>query len=291
MFRVQKCNTHEQELVNRIFISLENKTIPQNTQYIVVNRQWVFALSRISDCPIKSILINSSMRKSMNTRLDRQVTVEPLTRVLSTRGQTKVKLLTYLAMFSMENPEVGPPTLFRKLAVKVLNSLSEFNILDMNESSIEFSISEYWLDIILHRFQTNYNNVKYYIDRLVKVSDEDDSSNNSCLDALDEENQVPALAKLEIEIPLNDKVAGTFADMDYGECVCHVIQPNVARLYEYIKQRILNTVIYDGMSLVVDTRECFGLDTDVAMLFHVRSVPIQSRLGILTPDTVIEFVN
>lgn len=288
MFRIQKCNTHEHALVNHVFISLENNTVPQDTQYVVVNRQWVFALSRISECPTDAILTNCSTRKFMGVRLDSLVTVEPLSQVMSPCVYYKQQ--TLLAMFRMETPEVGPPSLFRKLAVKVLNSLAEFNILDMNESSIEISISEYWLDIILHRFQSNYNNVSYYINRLIKVSDMDDS-NNSYLNDLDEENQVPALAKLEIEIPKLAKVAGTFAGLDYGECVCHIIQPNTARLYEYIKQLMVNTVIYNGMSLIVDTRACFGLDHDVGMLFHVRSVPIQSRLGILTPETVIEFVN
>ena len=152
---------------------------------------------------------------------------------------------------------------------------------------LNFVIAEYWYDTILESFQSNYNNVGNYFNSLLKVSD----VKKSYLYDLDEENQVPALDTLEIEIPLNDKVAGTFAGLDYGECVCHVIQPNTSRLYEYIKQRMLNTVIYDDMSLIVDPRECFGLDRDVAMLFHVRSVPIQARLGILTPDTVIEFVN
>jgi hypothetical protein len=133
--------------------------------------------------------------------------------------------------------------------------------------------------------------VGYYIDRLVKVSEVDDSSNESYLNQLDEDNQVPALAKLEIEIPKMDKVAGTFAGMDYGECVCHVIQPNIARLYEYITRRMNNTVIYGGMSLAVDTRECFGLDTDVAMLFHVRAQSIYLRIGCLTLETEIQFVN
>ncbi len=291
MFRIQKCNTHEQALTNHVFISLENNNIPLDTQYVVVNRQWVFALSRISDCPTNAILTNCSTRKLMDARLDSLVIVEPLSNVRSPCVYYKQQ--TFLAMFRMENPEVGPPSVFRKLAAEVLHSLlsvkmlNSFKILEMNESSIEFVIAEYWHDTIMERFQSNYNNVGYYFNSLLKVSD----VKNSYLNDLDEENQVLALDKLEIEIPNFDKVAGTFAGLDYGECVCHVIQPNTSRLYEYIKQRMINTVIYNGMSLIVDPRECFGLDSDVAMLFHVRPVPIQPRLGILTPETVIEFVN
>ena len=142
MFRIQTCNTHEQALVNHVFISLDNKTIPQDTQYVVVNRQWVFAMSRISDCPTNAILTNYSTRKFMDARLDSQVIVEPLSQVMSPRVYYKQK--TFLARFRMENPEVGAPSVFRKLAADVLHSLisvkmlDSFKILEMNESSIEF---------------------------------------------------------------------------------------------------------------------------------------------------------
>lgn len=308
MLRIQRSVTHEQEFTNCVYISPNYTLIPQDTKYVVLNRRWVFALDRSEGCPVDAILINCSIRNlirsSMDSvRLDRQVTVEPLTGIFPTTSQPANT--TYLAIYRMENPEVGPPTMFRKLAIEVLNSLGTFNITNMNESSIEFSVSEWWIDTLMYKFHNNYNNIMYYIDRLVKVSNTD-AKQIDYLNYLNEERQVPSLDMMRIEIPLENKVAGTFADMDYGECVCHVIQPNITKLYDYIKYKFSNSVIYDKMPLAVDAKECFGLDTNVAMMFHVKFVNalnitidtfdgynIQSKspFGILTHATVIEFVN
>jgi hypothetical protein len=309
MLRIQRSETYDQALTNRVYISNENKRIPEDTQYVVINRQWVFALARTRDCPLNAILTNVIIRKLDSAlKLDKHVTVEPLESVRlvqSSHRQEPGNQTRYLAVYRMDNPEVGPPSLFRKLAVEVLNSLGMVSITEMNESSIEFTVAELQTETITQRFQDNYNNVRYYIGRLVKL--DDNKTNVNYLNYLIEENRVPALAKLVIEIPLLDKVAGTFADMDYGECVCHVIQPNLPRLYEYIKHYMLNTVIYEDMSLAVDPQICFIQKTRVSMLFRVRSVQApttagidtfdghcqqtNSPFGILTPETVIEFVN
>ena len=292
MLRIQRCVTHEQALNNRVYISPDYKQIPQDTQYVVINRRWVFVLARSSDCPLDAILTNCNIRNLMNTtgvRLDSLVTVEPLGNVQPTPIQYNGNQPSYLAMFKTDNPEVGPLPVFRKLAVNVLRSLGPIRITDINESSIEFSDMEHDIDRVLQKYHANYNNVKYYIKNLVKVSDIS-YYNETYLDDLDG-NQVMPLAKLQVAIPQNDKVAGTFADMDYGECVCHVIQPNVSKLYEYIKTKMANTVIYAGMTLAVDTRECFGLDTNVAMMFKVTHHLCDVQMGVLTPDTVIEFVS
>lgn len=309
MLRIQRNETHEQALTNRVYISNENKRIPEDTQYVVVNRQWVFALARTRDCPLDAILTNVMIRKmDSSLQLDKHVIVEPLESVRlvqSSHRQEPGNKTRYLAVYRMDNPEVGPPSMFRRLAVEVLNSLGTISITEMNESSIEFTWTEQWTGTISQRFQDNYNNVQYYIDRLVKL--DDNNTNVNYLNYLIEENRVPALAKLVIEVPLLDKVAGTFADMDYGECVCHVIQPNLSRIYEYIKHNMANTVIYEGMSLAVDPQICFNQKTSVSMLFRVRSVQApttagidtfdghcqktNSPFGILTPETVIEFVN
>jgi len=309
MLRIQRNETHEQALTNRVYISNENKRIPEDTQYVVINRRWIFALARTWNCPLDAILTNVMIRKMDSAlRLGEHVTVEPLEYVHPVHGYmhgpgTQAR---YLAVYRMDNPEVGPPSLFRRLAVEVLNSLGTVSIVDMNESSIEFTWTEQWTGTILQRFQDNYNNVQYYIDRLVKV-DDDNNTNVNYLNYLNEENRVPALAKLEIEVPLLDKVAGTFAGLDYGETVTSVILPNLSRLYEYIKHNMANTVIYEGMSLAVDPQICFNQKTSVSMLFRVRSVQApttagidtfdghcqqtNSPFGILTPETVIEFVN
>ena len=308
MLRIQRNETHDQALTNRVYISNENKQIQEDTQYVVINRQWVFALARTRDCPLDAILTNVIIRKLDSAlKLDKHVTVEPLERVSPVQGhmhdlRTQTR---YLAVYRMDNPEVGPPSIFRRLAVEVLNSLGMVSITEMNESSIEFTVTEHQTETITQRFQDNYNNVRYYIDRLVKI--DGNKTNVNYLNYLNRENRVPALAKLVIEIPLLDKVAGTFADMDYGECVCHVIQPNLPRLYEYIKHYMLNTVIYKDMSLAVDPQICFNQKNRVSMLFRVRSVQApttagidtfdghcqktNSPFGILTPETVIEFVN
>lgn len=306
MFRIQKCQTHEQAESGNVYLAINTPDIPNETEYVVINRNWVFKLGRSPDCTVDELFTNVNILKLMNARLDSQVTVEPLQNVRRTSGHSS--LVRYLAMFKLPNPEIGPPTNFRQQAASVLVSLCGVPV-NIGESNVECIVKAGDVNEFIAKFNANYNNVKYYFDRLVmSVANHAPSGPVNYLDYLTSDSKVPALAKMEIEIPLNDKVAGTFAGLDYADCVLDIIQPNTNALYDYIRTTLACMVIYDGMNLAIDPVKCFGAQDQpmTYMTFRVKSVSApttavdtfdglshmtNSPFGILTPETEIQFVN
>jgi hypothetical protein len=303
MFRIQKCNSVEQAESGAVYLAMQTPEIPNETDYVVINRNWVFKLGRSPDCTLDELFTNVTIRKLMSARLDTQVTVEPLQHVQRTSGHSS--LVRMLAMFKLSNPEVGPPTHFRTQGAGVLISLGGIPI-NTGESNVECIVKAGDVNEFIEKFNANYNNVKYYFDRLVMSAvNHMPTGPVNYLDYLTLDNRVPALAKLEIEIPLNDKVGGTFAGLDYADCVLDIIQPNTIAMYDYIRTTLAGMVIYDGMALAIDPVKCFGT-LEQPMTFRVKSVSApttavdtfdgrchitNSPFGILTPETEIQFVN
>lgn len=312
MLRIQKCNSDDKTVSNLVYVA-PRCNVPADTEYVVINRQYIFKLARSPDCPQNGIMANLVLRKLMNINVDSLVTVEPLQNIIRTNGHSN--LVGFMAMFRMTNPELGPPAIFRHNAAGVVNTLGA-TVTASHESNLECVVHADGVNAFMTRFESNYNNVRYYIDRVVMTSvNHRPAGDVNYLDYLTLDNKVPTIAKLEIEIPIVDKVAGTFAGLDYALCLRELIQPNLLQLYEYLAKQLSSSVIYDNMRVAVDSRLCFlaadltpeySTNMDKTLFFRVRSLTAPTHVmdtyegqyhvtnapfGVLAPETEIVFVS